>query len=66
MGLKMLMCARIYPQWALQMEFLALSILVRSMETQIKIEMSMRRMPPISLMGRKTASIFIQVRISQL
>ena len=64
-GLKIEMCPRMYPQWDLQMLFLALSATVSSMEIQTKIAISIRNMPPRSLMGLKTASILTQAFISQ-
>ena len=59
-GLKMLTPSRIYPQCDLQIEFLALSIPVKSMETQRKMESNKRKMPPSSATGRNTADIFVQ------
>lgn len=66
MGLKTLMCPRIYPQRCLQTEFLALSIAVNVIETQVANAISSKRRPPSNLTGRKTASILTQAFISQL
>lgn len=65
-GLKMLTYARMYPQRCLQIEFFALSIAVKSMDTHVRKAMNSSKMPPRSLKGRNTAPILYHALINQL
>lgn len=64
-GLNTLMFPRIYPQRCLQKEFLALSMAVKSIDTQIARVMRRSRIPPRSLNGRRTAPILYRARKNQ-